>query len=127
MPEKPRMLVIDDDRKIAQAVAVRLRAAGFDVQFASDGEEGLAAVIEQLPDAIVLDIRMPKLDGLGVLAKLREQERTRRIPAVVLSASAVDESKALDAGAFCFLPKPYDPQALLAAIDMALKQHATSS
>lgn len=122
MPERPRLLVIDDDRQIAEAVAVRLRAASYDVQCAHDGQTGVAAAMQRIPSAIVLDIRMPKLDGFAVLSKLREQEHTREVPVVVLSASAVDERKALDAGAFCFLPKPYDPQLLLASISSALHQ-----
>ncbi len=120
MPERPRLLIVDDDRRIAQAVAMRLKAAGYDVQSAHDGEAGLAAATEQLPDLVVLDIRMPKIDGLSVLARLREQEQTRHIQVIVLSACAVDECRALDAGAFCFLPKPYDPQTLLDSISAAL-------
>ena len=69
---------------------------------------------------IVLDIRMPKMDGLSLLAKLREHTQTKRIPVIVLSASAVDEVNALDAGAFCFLAKPYDPPTLLRTVASAL-------
>jgi len=120
MSEPQRVLIVDDDRKIVQAISVRLRSEGYDVQAAFDGEAGLAAATQQVPDVIVLDIRMPKLDGLSLLAKLREHAQTMRIPVIVLSASAVDEVKALDAGAYCFLPKPYDPQTLLHSVASAL-------
>jgi DNA-binding response OmpR family regulator len=120
LPGVPQLLIIDDDRKIVQAVRVRLLAAGYDVQSAHDGEAGLAAAMQAVPDTIVLDLRMPKLDGLGVLARLRDNDQLKHIPVIVLSASAVDECKALDAGAFCFLPKPYDPPTLLQAVSAAL-------
>jgi len=120
MLKRSQLLVIDDDRKIAKAVSVRLQAAGYEVRVAHDGEAGLAAAIEQVPDAIVLDLRMPKLDGMSVLNELRAREHTRHVPVVVLSASAVDKSSALDAGAHYFLSKPHDPKVLLASIDSAL-------
>ncbi len=123
MPDRRRLLVIDDDRKIAQAVAVRLKAAGYDVRIAHDGDAGLTAVAEQLPDAIVLDLRMPIRDGLSVLHALRAQEETADVPVVVLSASAVDKNSALHAGAQYFLPKPHDSKLLLASIESALGNH----
>ena len=127
MSKRQRLLIIDDDRKITQALSVRIGAVGYDVQVVHDGEAGLEAIDRQIPDAIVLDLRMPKLDGFGVLAALRRQERTRHIPVIVLSASAVDEGKSLNAGAFCFLSKPYDPQTLLASIKSALERNAPAT
>ena len=120
MSEPLRVLVIDDDRKIAHAICVRLRSAGYEVQTAYDGETGLTAVTEWIPQLIVLDIRMPKMNGLSLLMKLRECTQTERIPVIVLSACAVEEGKALDAGAFCFLAKPYDPPTLLRTVASAL-------
>ena len=125
MPDRPRLLIVDDDRQIVKAVSMRFRAAGYDVQCVHDGEAGLKAATEQVPSAIVLDVRMPKLDGLSVLTKLREQERTRCIPVIILSASAVDKGRALDAGAFCFLPKPYDAKILLASVASSLTHIST--
>ena len=126
MSEPQRVLIVDDDRKIVQAISVRLRSEGYDVQAAFDGEAGLAASTQQVPDVIVLDIRMPKIDGLSLLAKLREHAQTKRIPTIVLSASAVDEVNALDAGAYCFLPKPYDTRTLLQYVASALRLEAES-
>lgn len=118
--ERRNTLIVDDDRMIAKAVGVRMEAAGFRTNFAHDGLEALETVIRDKPDAVVLDIRMPKLDGLSVLAALQERDDTKHIPIIMLSASAVDERRALDAGAFCFLHKPYNAQSLLRAMNMAL-------
>lgn len=122
MSEPQRVLIIDDDRKIVQAISIRLRSEDCEVLAAHDGEAGLAAATALIPDLIVLDIRMPKMDGLSLLAKLREQSRTQDIPVIVLSASAVEESNALDAGAYCFLAKPFDPPTLLQYVASALRK-----
>ena len=119
MPDKLRILVVDDDRAIVQAISVRLRAAGYDVLTAFDGSAGLASATTNRPDTIVLDIRMPGLDGLTVLTKLREQDETKDIPVVMLSASVVDQRNALDIGAQFFLEKPYDAKTLVAAVESA--------
>lgn len=121
MPDKPIILIADDDVKIAQAVGLRLQAAGYEVHRVHDGISALEATHAHNPHALVLDLRMPGMDGFSVLARLREIDETQDIPVIVLSASAVDERRALDAGAYCFLPKPYDPQTLLRSISSALE------
>ena len=126
MPDAKRLLVIDDDQKVAQGVAIRLRHAGYHVDLTHNGADGLDAAIKMPPDGIVLDIRMPKMDGLAVLGELRAREHTRQIPVIVLSASAGKEVSALDAGAFCFVAKPYDPQTLLSSIESMFKTTATA-
>ena len=103
----PKVLVIDDDREVCHCLGVRLSAAGFTVLSACDGEEGLAAALAHQPDAVVLDIRMPKMDGLAVLRELRKHPCMRRMPIVMLSASTSDQQRALDAGANYFVSKPY--------------------
>jgi len=114
-------LVVDDDWKIAQAVAIRARAMGCEVFTAHDGEAGLKEALANRPDAIILDLQMPKRDGLSVLSALRAREDTKHIPVIVLSASTADTSVALEAGALRFLSKPYDPRILTATIDSALR------
>ena len=120
MRSAQRVLVVDDDREIVQALSVRLRAMGHEPLAAYDGESGLALAIETIPDAIVLDMRMPAMDGLKVLAGLRAGDATRDIPVIVLSASLVDRATAVDQGAFCFIEKPYDAKVLAAALNQAL-------
>ena len=127
MSTRSHILLVEDDRDVLRAVGVRLRAAGFETIVAHDGEAGLAAARVNLPDAIVLDIRMPGMDGLTVLARLREEEGTRDIPVVVLSANVVEtvKCKALDLGAKFFLQKPYDPKSLVQAIQTAISSSAS--
>ncbi len=120
MPEH-RVLLVDDDRTIIQALAVRLRALGYDVLTAFDGNSGLALALREQPDAVVLDIRMPGLDGLTVLDRLRDHSATRDLPVIMLSASIVNEHEALDRGASFFLQKPYDAAALIAALQAAIQ------
>ena len=116
----PKVLVIDDDRDVVRGVSLRLRAAGYETLAAYDGQQGVAVASESRPNAIVLDVRMPRLDGLATLRQLRNCKDTREIPVVMVSASLVDQHAALDSGARFFLSKPYQPKTLLAAIEAAM-------
>ncbi|MBM81357.1 MAG: hypothetical protein CMJ78_12310 [Planctomycetaceae bacterium] len=73
---------------------------------AQDGRKGVETAVENPPDAILLDVRMPQVDGLETIAMLREHDETKDIPVVMLSSSAHDQKRALDAGAKYFLTKP---------------------
>jgi CheY-like chemotaxis protein len=117
-----RLLVVDDDPGVLYVLGFRLRAAGYDVVTAANGAAGLEAVATEHPAAIVLDLRMPKMDGFTVLSKLCESEVTRSIPVIVLSANVVERARhrALDLGARYFLEKPYDARRLIEAIRSVL-------
>ena len=119
---RERLLVIDDEPCVLRVLTLRLRAEGYEVATALDGDAGLEAVGTQHPAVILLDLRMPKMDGLTVLARLRENNGTRSIPVIVLSASVVElvKRQALDLGARYFLEKPYDLKKLLEAIQSVL-------
>jgi DNA-binding response OmpR family regulator len=82
------ILLVEDDRLLRRACETKLKQRGFEVRVAADGEEALLRVSERIPDLILLDLLMPKLDGLGVLAALRGNEKTRSIPVVILSNSS---------------------------------------
>lgn len=123
LPKPPCVLIVDDDRDVVNGISLRLRSKGYDIQAAFDGEAGLAAALKEIPDLIVLDVRMPKMDGLTFLAKRREHAQIQKIPIIVLSASAFDKVKTLDAGAYCFLSKPFDSQELLDSVASALDMH----
>lgn len=120
MHSEPHVLVIEDDREIARAIGLRLRAAGYSTSTAHDGADGLAAAAEFRPACIVLDVRMPCMDGLTTLAKLRQRDATKRTPVVMLSASLVDQQKALDLGARFFVEKPYQAGTLITAVQSAM-------
>lgn len=122
--EQRTVLVVDDDREVSQCLGVRLQAAGFTVLSAYDGEEGLAAAYAHQPDAVVLDVRMPKKDGLTVLRELRTTPSMRRTPIVMLSASIRDQHTALEAGASYFVPKPYEAKDILSAIESSIREEA---
>ena len=89
MDRKSSVLVVDDDRQIANMLKLRLSAAGYDVETAHDGAAGLIAISKRSPDAVILDISMPVLDGLGVLAALQTEDGVAP-PVIVLSASVAD-------------------------------------
>jgi len=114
------VLLADDDREIVFAAGIRLRAAGYRTVSAHDGNAAVAAAISVHPAAIVIDVRMPHKDGLAALAELKRRTDTRDIPVVVLSASIIDEQRALDAGARYFLKKPHRGEMLVKAVSLAI-------
>lgn len=121
MPDQATVLMVDDDEEIVFAACLRLRAAGFRTLNAGDGEAGVAAAIANHPDAILLDVRLPRRCGLSVLSELKRKSETKDIPVVMLSASVVDQEAALDAGARLFLRKPYRGDMLVQAVRTALR------
>ncbi len=111
----PKVLVVDDDPSIQRLVVLTFEMEGWDVVIADDGIAGLAAARSEAPDAILLDVMMPKMDGLSVAAELKANPDTARIPVVLLSAKAQanDLGAGMDAGADEYVTKPFDPLELL--------------
>ena len=122
MFDSRRVLVVDDDREIRDIATMRLEAAGYDVTSAIDGQDGMDMISKQMPDVIVMDLRMPRKDGMGMLTELKARIDTKQIPVVMLSASVIDERRALDAGARFFLSKPYKGADLLSAVRVSLSE-----
>ncbi len=120
MPEKQTVLLVDDDQALLNGTRLRLRASGYDTLEAHDGLQGVATAIKTQPDAIIMDVRMPRMDGLKALAELQESIDTKNIPVVMLSASLRDQQQALDAGARFFITKPYEGKNLVRAIESAI-------
>jgi CheY-like chemotaxis protein len=114
-----RALLIEDDPDIAASASLRLQAAGYATLIAGNAEDGLVDAAAELPDVIILDIRLPGMNGLSALKILRVDPRTRNIPVVALSASVVDRRSALDEGARFFLKKPYEGSEFVRAVEMA--------
>jgi CheY-like chemotaxis protein len=118
-----KILVIDDNVQLQIAFKKILSGAGYAVQLASDGEEGLRLALSKTPDVIVLDMLLPKLGGVEVLRALKRDPVTKTIPVIVLSGLPVsNEAKLIREGAASYLEKARleDPQALLRAVDHAL-------
>ena len=120
--QNKRVLIVDDEIDVAGAIESRLTASGYQVSMAHDGVAGLQAVSEHQPHAVLLDIRMPKLDGLAVLNRLKDNPETAATPVIVLSASLHDKQVVLDSGASYFIQKPYESDSLLAALGASLQQ-----
>jgi DNA-binding response OmpR family regulator len=118
----PLVLVADDDEDILTLVALRFRRSGLEVILARDGEEALELIQTRAPDAAVLDIAMPKLTGLEVVRRLRDDEATKSLPIVLLTARAADKDieLGLEAGADEYITKPFSPQDLYACVQSVL-------
>jgi DNA-binding response OmpR family regulator len=118
----PLVLVADDDRDILSLVAFRLERSGYRVLQASDGAEALDLAREQAPDLAVLDLMMPRLTGLEVTRALRDDERTRDLPVILLTARVQesDVEAGLAAGATDYVAKPFSPQELRDRVDALL-------
>jgi CheY-like chemotaxis protein len=118
--ESKEVLIVDDDPQLTFGVSRRLEAAGYATRIAADGAEGVAQAQLRPPDLILLDVMMPKMDGMSALARLHSDGATRDVPVIMLSASLPDQRKALDAGARFFLKKPYSHEELFAAMEQAV-------
>src|SRR5437868_6988489 len=117
-----RVLIVDDYEDGRLMYCDYLRHVGYDATSAADGDEALRCAATNTCDVIVLDVAMPKLDGLQVLRKLRGNEATKAVPVIILSASADKRvrDEATSAGADLFLEKPCEPELLEAAIRQVL-------
>ena len=113
--EGPLVLIVDDDERLREYVRVNLEAEGYVVREAGNAEEGLAALEEEPPDLILLDVMMPKVDGWEMLQRVHEKHGVGSIPVIMFSGK-VDEQSAAEAtsrGAQGFIGKPFDPRALI--------------
>lgn len=117
-----RVLVIDDEPDVRWLLRLSLERVGHEVLLAEDGLRGVAMAQRQRPDAIVLDLMMPVMDGYGVLDALAKDPRTSHVPVMVLTAKAIPDEgeKVTEAGARRFLTKPFDPDDLAAELEALL-------
>jgi len=111
-----RILVVDDEARILSFLSSKLKASGYEVLTAGNGLEGLEQAQAQEPDLIVLDLIMPKMDGLEMLKQLRSFSS---VPVIILTAKSADADriKGLQLGADDYLPKPFNPDELVARIE----------
>ena len=121
MARSLRILLIEDDREIARALLLRLKAIGHDPFAMYEGGSGLSAAVTTIPDIIILDLRLPDMDGFAVLQQLQQHDVARVIPVIVVSANVAERAKreAILLGAHGFVEKPYDFRKLVAAIERA--------
>ena len=118
---KVRILVVDDELRYVRAIQVNLKASGYEVLTASNGQTAVDLVATEEPDLIVLDIRMPGMDGFEVCQRIREFSA---VPIIMLTALAsdADKVKGLDIGADDYVTKPFSAEELLARVRAALRR-----
>ncbi len=118
-----RILLIDDEDDIREVAKMSLEiTAGWEVLTASSGKEGVAKAESEKPDAILLDLMMPELDGTATLARLKQNPASREIPVVLLTAKVhpAERNRFSELGAAAVMPKPFDPMKLADEIAAAL-------
>ena len=122
MKPQTRVLVVEDDPSVARLLELELGHRDFSVRCASDGPSGLKAALEFDPVAIILDVMLPRLDGVGVLKRLRQTGS--RVPVIMLTArdTTLDKVHSLDLGADDYLTKPFDVEELLARLRALLRR-----
>ena len=121
VPRNPRVLVVEDDEEIAQTLQRSLRMEGYDVRLADDGVSALDTATAFVPDLVVLDLGLPRLDGMEVAKQLRSRDD---VPILILTARDALDSRVegLDSGADDYLVKPFDRQELLARLRALLRR-----
>jgi CheY-like chemotaxis protein len=123
--ERMRVLFVEDDPSVAQMYKLKLELDGYEVEVASDGEKALEIARRNAPDMIFLDIRLPKLDGFGVLEALREDPKTANLPVVILSNHSEKQlvERGLQLGALDYLIKTQTtPARLSSGLETWLKE-----
>ncbi|WP_263409879.1 response regulator transcription factor [Terriglobus tenax] len=119
---KPRILIIEDDRKMSEALVVGLQEAGYDMDTAASGEEGFYLAHKQRPDLLLLDLTLPHRNGLEILKQLRAEGIDMRVLILTSHNTVEDRVEGLRAGADDYLGKPFSFPELLARIDALLRR-----
>lgn len=125
MPKKPSILVADDEPKILMFIRANLEARGYEVHLAQDGVEAVDVAGLVAPDLIILDVNMPKMDGIEACRRIRQWSS---VPIIILSVRGEEKDKvrALDEGADDYVTKPFGVEELLARIRVALRRSTTT-
>jgi CheY-like chemotaxis protein len=124
------ILLVDDEIHIVRAAEFKFARLGYDVACACDGEDAWALIQQRRPDIIVTDCQMPRLDGLGLAARVRENPRTAGIPMIMLSAKGFElshEEIRRRYGIEMLLPKPFSPRDLVRHVEQILEKQSAAS
>jgi two-component system phosphate regulon response regulator PhoB len=126
---KPRVLVVEDEAPLVAMLRYNLEKEGFAVDEASNGEEALAKIAEQRPDAVLLDWMLPLVSGIEVCRQLRRAPATRGIPVIMLTARGEegDRVRGLDSGADDYVVKPFSPTELVARLRAVMRRARPSA
>ena len=120
------VLIIEDEKLIIVSTQMVLEAAGFRVESATNGEDGIAKARSQTPDLILLDIMMPGIDGWETLTRLKRAEETSTIPVIIFTARehARGHQKSAEMGAVDYFRKPFEPDELIELVEKHVGQRA---
>ena len=119
-----RIVVCDDDSHIVRAVSMELRKAGFNVETARDGQEGWEAIGREVPDLVLTDYQMPRVDGIELCRRLRANPATREVPVFMLTAKGLEldaEKLRQEFGVSQVIMKPFSPRDLLRIVQESLE------
>ena len=125
---KSKILVVDDEPDALELISYNLKAAGFDVATAADGEEALKKARNAQPALIILDVMLPEVDGLEVCKTLRREPATASVPIIMLTAKAaeIDRVLGLELGADDYVTKPFSPRELILRVKALLRRRSPS-
>ena len=128
MTTKSKILVVDDEPDAVELIEFNLKANGYEVATAADGEEALQKARAILPNLIILDLMLPEVDGMEVCKILRRDQRTQSIPIIMLTAKAaeIDRVLGLELGADDYVTKPFSPRELVLRVKRLLRSGTTS-
>lgn len=124
-----RILIADDERDIRELISFTLRLAGHQVTATSNGEEAWQTALRELPDLILMDVRMPRMSGYEACRQLKLLDQTKHIPVVFLSAKGqeAEVQTGLNAGAQEYMLKPFEPMQLMERVRQLLSQPSTGN
>ncbi len=113
-----KILIVEDEAELVELMKIRLAASGYEVSSANDGEDGLKKIYEEKPDLVLLDILMPKMNGLELCLKIKADPKTKNIPVVIVSASGGSDLRGRSqmSGANDCIYKPFESSELLEKI-----------
>lgn len=124
MSEKPRILLVDDHQTVFRLLEAIVRIKGYTLLYAESGQQGIVMARQEQPDLILLDVMMPDIDGFKVCQYLKENEDTRHIPVMFLTARGADGDEKIgrNAGADGFMTKPFQTIEVLKQIELLLAE-----
>src|ERR1043165_8109658 len=125
---KPKILVVDDEPDALELIQYNLKAAGYDVVTAADGEEALKKARAAQPALVILDVMLPEVDGLEVCKTLRREPATATVPIIMLTAKAAENDRVLglELGADDYVTKPFSPRELVLRVKAMLRRRTPS-
>ena len=118
------VLIVEDERDILNLISFNLRKAGYRTRGVTTGEEGMTALIEEPPDLVILDLMLPGMDGFEVCKKMKENDKLKEIPVIMLTAKTEDADivSGLEAGADDYITKPFSPKVVVARVRTVLRR-----